>query len=132
MLCGYPPFYGQCGDDCGWERGENCSSCQEMLFSSIQDGFYEFPDGEWSAISEEAKDLIRHLLVRDPRQRYSAVEVLEHPWVSRPPAATPLATPRILTRYVYRGPKIWAVASSQKPFKAVLMRGYNISLCWEI
>ena len=99
MLCGYPPFYGQCGDDCGWERGENCSSCQEMLFTSIQDGFYEFPDSEWSAISEDAKDLIRHLLVRDPRKRYSALEVLEHPWVRCPPAATPLATPRILTRY---------------------------------
>lgn len=28
LLCGYPPFYGQCGRDCGWERGENCSACQ--------------------------------------------------------------------------------------------------------
>lgn len=98
MLCGYPPFYGQCGDDCGWERGENCSSCQEMLFTSIQDGFYEFPDSEWSTVSEDAKDLIRHLLVREPRKRYSAQEVLEHPWVRCPPASTPLATPRILVR----------------------------------
>ena len=100
MLCGYPPFYGQCGDDCGWERGENCSSCQEMLFTSIQDGFFEFPDSEWSTVSDDAKDLIRHLLVREPRKRYSAQEVLEHPWVRCPPAPTPLATPRILTRYV--------------------------------
>lgn len=101
MLCGYPPFYGQCGDDCGWEKGENCSACQEMLFTSIQDGFFEFPDSEWSTVSEDAKDLIRHLLVRDPRKRYSAQEVLEHPWVRYPPAATPLATPRILVRYVF-------------------------------
>lgn len=28
MLCGYPPFYGQCGEDCGWERGETCHNCQ--------------------------------------------------------------------------------------------------------
>ena len=28
MLCGYPPFYGQCGKDCGWERGEACPACQ--------------------------------------------------------------------------------------------------------
>lgn len=28
MLSGHPPFYGKCGTDCGWERGENCKSCQ--------------------------------------------------------------------------------------------------------
>lgn len=28
LLCGYAPFYGQCGRDCGWERGENCRGCQ--------------------------------------------------------------------------------------------------------
>lgn len=98
MLCGYPPFYGQCGSDCGWERGEMCNSCQEMLFTSIQDGFYEFPEAEWSPVSEDAKDLIRKLLVRDPSKRYSANNVLHHQWVANPPFATPLATPRVLTR----------------------------------
>ena len=28
MLSGHPPFYGKCGTDCGWEKGENCKSCQ--------------------------------------------------------------------------------------------------------
>ncbi|KAH9496813.1 MAP kinase-interacting serine/threonine-protein kinase 1 [Bulinus truncatus] len=98
MLCGYPPFYGQCGEECGWERGEACQDCQELLFNSIQDGVYEFPEPEWSCVSESAKDLIRHLLVRNPRKRYSAADVLKHPWVASPPAATPLATPHILTR----------------------------------
>lgn len=98
MLCGYPPFYGQCGSDCGWEKGEMCNNCQETLFTSIQDGFYEFPEAEWSNISQDAKDLIQKLLVRDPSKRYSAAEVLSHQWVVNPPAATPLATPRILTR----------------------------------
>ncbi|KAF6032319.1 MKNK1 [Bugula neritina] len=28
MLCGYPPFYAKCGDDCGWEVGEICTTCQ--------------------------------------------------------------------------------------------------------
>lgn len=98
MLCGYPPFYGQCGSDCGWERGEMCNACQEALFTTIQDGFYEFPEAEWFNVSDEAKDLIRHLLVREPRKRYCAMEVLDHPWITSPPAATPLATPRVLTR----------------------------------
>ncbi|XP_048764180.2 MAP kinase-interacting serine/threonine-protein kinase 1-like isoform X2 [Ostrea edulis] len=98
MLCGYPPFYGQCGEDCGWEKGEACQDCQDSLFNRIQDGIFDFPDNEWSDVSFEAKDLIRKLLVRDPRKRLSAVEVLHHPWVQTPPAPTPLATPRVLTR----------------------------------
>ena len=26
LLSGYPPFYGNCGMNCGWERGEACVS----------------------------------------------------------------------------------------------------------
>lgn len=81
LLCGYPPFYGNCGKDCGWERGDNCQQCQNQLFTSIQDGRYEFPDREWSSISEEAKDLIRSLLVKNAMGRISAAEVLKHPWL---------------------------------------------------
>ncbi|XP_064604575.1 MAP kinase-interacting serine/threonine-protein kinase 1-like [Liolophura sinensis] len=99
MLCGYPPFYGQCGEDCGWEKGEACEECQESLFNRIQDGIFEFPEGDWAVISEDAKDLIRHLLVRDPAMRYSAGDVLCHPWVANSPAATPLLTPRLLLRH---------------------------------
>ncbi len=44
MLCGYPPFYGKCGADCGWEHGEACNACQDLLFNSIQDGIYDFPE----------------------------------------------------------------------------------------
>jgi len=101
MLCGYPPFYGQCGEDCGWERGEACQDCQELLFTSIQDGLYEFPNVEWDMVSDGVKDLIRHLLVRNPRKRYTAEEVLNHPWVTQPASVTQLqqlATPQILTR----------------------------------
>lgn len=38
LLCGYPPFSGNCEQDCGWNRGENCSNCQKLLFESIQEG----------------------------------------------------------------------------------------------
>lgn len=38
LLCGYPPFSGNCEQDCGWNRGENCSKCQKLLFESIQEG----------------------------------------------------------------------------------------------
>lgn len=98
MLCGYPPFYAQCGRGCGWERGEACEACQDMLFEKIQEGSYEFADKYWSHISPDAKNLIAHMLVRDPKQRYSAEQVLAHPWVKDPVPATYLATPRILSR----------------------------------
>lgn len=52
-----------------------------MLFESIQEGKYEFPDKDWAHISFAAKDLISKLLVRDAKQRLSAAQVLQHPWV---------------------------------------------------
>lgn len=52
-----------------------------MLFESIQEGKYEFPDKDWAHISLAAKDLISRLLVRDAKQRLSAAQVLQHPWL---------------------------------------------------
>ncbi|XP_075145564.1 MAPK interacting serine/threonine Lk6 kinase isoform X2 [Haematobia irritans] len=81
LLCGYPPFSGNCEQDCGWNRGENCRRCQELLFESIQDGRFYFPDPDWTDVSDEAKDLIRGLLVKDAPKRLSAEAVLNHPWI---------------------------------------------------
>lgn len=64
----------------------------------IQDSEYEFPEEEWKCISEQAKDLIGHLLVKDPLMRYSAAEVLTHPWVSMESPQAQLATPQVLLR----------------------------------
>lgn len=96
LLCGYPPFYAICGRGCGWERGESCKVCQDMLFNKIQEGVFEFPQQEWHHISSNAKSLIEHMLVRDPMDRYSANDILQHPWVSGPAPPTSLDTPRIL------------------------------------
>lgn len=67
-----------------------------MLFESIQEGKYEFPEKDWAHISFAAKDLISKLLVRDAKQRLSAAQVLQHPWVQGvsepcwgPPASGP-------------------------------------------
>lgn len=60
-----------------------------MLFESIQEGKYEFPDKDWAHISFGAKDLISKLLVRDAKKRLSAAQVLEHPWVQGVSAAPP-------------------------------------------
>ncbi|XP_077440545.1 MAP kinase-interacting serine/threonine-protein kinase 2b isoform X2 [Vanacampus margaritifer] len=81
MLSGYPPFVGHCGGNCGWELGEPCHRCQNTLFESIQEAKYEFPDKDWAHIASSAKDLISRLLVRDAKNRLSASQVLQHPWV---------------------------------------------------
>lgn len=99
MLCGYPPFYGQCdSEDCGWTKGEICDECQDSLFQNIKRGYFDFPDDDWRNISDEAKDLICHLLVRNARHRYSIDDVLNHPWITKQSPNIPLITPSNLER----------------------------------
>ncbi|XP_037530671.1 MAP kinase-interacting serine/threonine-protein kinase 1 [Nematolebias whitei] len=98
LLSGSPPFTGHCGTNCGWDRGETCRACQSQLFESIQEGKYEFPDKDWAHITEEAKDLISKLLVRDSTLRLSAAQVLQHPWVQGNAPERGLPTPHVLQR----------------------------------
>lgn len=37
----------------------------------------------WSGISEKAKDFVKRLLVVEPRNRMTAQEAIEHPWLSK-------------------------------------------------
>lgn len=98
LLCGYAPFSGHCGSDCGWDRGETCTDCQERLFSSIKEGRLVFPDQHWAVISEEAKDLIQGLLVKDSEARLDANQVLSHPWILDEGNSNNLMTPTNLRR----------------------------------
>uniref|UniRef100_A0A4W6FAA1 non-specific serine/threonine protein kinase n=1 Tax=Lates calcarifer TaxID=8187 RepID=A0A4W6FAA1_LATCA len=69
LLCGFPPFRGSSDD-------------QEVLFDQILMGQLEFPLPYWDNVSETAKELIRSMLEVEVDQRYSALQVLEHPWVT--------------------------------------------------
>jgi serine/threonine protein kinase len=98
MLCGYPPFYGECSrDDCEWNNGLPCEDCQNELFHRIQRGKFEFPEDEWKNISSEATDLISRLLVKNVKRRLTANEVLKHPWIRSAPN-TKLSTPNNLVK----------------------------------
>jgi len=66
LLCGYPPFY---------------AKEQRELFTQILNAEYEFPEEDWSQISEDAKDFIRHLLVVDPDERMTATQALKDKWL---------------------------------------------------
>ena len=67
LLCGYPPFY-----------ADNAPA----LFKKIMDVKYDFDDPSWDDVSEEAKHLIRHLLVKNTDERYTAEQCRNHPWVA--------------------------------------------------
>jgi len=92
LLCGAPPFTGSCGDKCGWAEGGECEQCQLNLFCNIQKGKIEFHEEEWDNISDDAKDLIIKLLVKNAKARLSAKDVLSHPWL-RNGNRTNLTTP---------------------------------------
>jgi len=100
LLCGYAPFSGNCGFNCGWERGENCPDCQEMLFQNICEGQVMFPEEHWQNISLLARTLICELLTKDSSKRLTAEQLLEHPWTRGGSGNinTPLATPTNLRR----------------------------------
>ncbi|KAF5897279.1 serine/threonine-protein kinase DCLK2-like, partial [Clarias magur] len=68
LLCGFPPFRS--------ERNQ-----QEELFEQILRGRLEFPSPYWDTISASAKDLIGKMLQVNVSARYTAEEVLSHPWV---------------------------------------------------
>ena len=36
LLCGYPPFYGSCDEECQWPENLNCDGCQRRLFDNIK------------------------------------------------------------------------------------------------
>eukprot|EP00095_Tigriopus_kingsejongensis_P001549 maker-scaffold424_size175595-snap-gene-0.25 protein:Tk01549 transcript:maker-scaffold424_size175595-snap-gene-0.25-mRNA-1 annotation:"hypothetical protein DAPPUDRAFT_306600" len=99
LLCGYLPFAaGKCDQDCGWEKGEECSKCTRSLFDSICNGTLVFHEHYWSSISYEAQDLISRLLVRDASLRLDTKAILEHPFIVNGGSSAPLETPSMLRR----------------------------------
>nr|GMD69728.1 calcium-dependent protein kinase 17-like [Ipomoea batatas] len=66
LLCGVPPF---------WAESEN------GIFNAILRGHVDFSSDPWPAISPGAKDLVKKMLNSDHKQRLTALEVLNHPWI---------------------------------------------------
>ena len=64
LLSGKLPFVGRNDND---------------IFAKIKSLNYNMNDNIWKNISDEAKDLIKHMLVPE-KERFTAKEVLSHPW----------------------------------------------------
>uniref|UniRef100_A0A8D1W3Y1 MAP kinase-activated protein kinase 5 n=1 Tax=Sus scrofa TaxID=9823 RepID=A0A8D1W3Y1_PIG len=72
MLCGYPPFYSK----------HHSRTIPKDMRKKIMTGSFEFPEEEWSQISEMAKDVVRKLLKVKPEERLTIEGVLDHPWLN--------------------------------------------------
>ena len=64
FLSGDPPFNGP---------------SDSVIYGKIAKMKFTFPEKKWSSISNEAKDLINHMIVPE-KERYTAEQVLAHPW----------------------------------------------------
>ena len=65
MLSGEPAFNG---------------SSNNEIFNKIINEELKFPSAKWKQISEDAKDFIKCCLIKNPDQRTSAQDALNHPW----------------------------------------------------
>lgn len=66
LLSGRPPFQSK--------------SNRDILEKSAR-GDYSMEGKEWEGVSEEAKDLVRKMLIVDPEKRIKCEEILAHPWL---------------------------------------------------
>lgn len=66
LLSGVPPFWAET------EAG---------IFREILQGTLDFESEPWPSISDSAKELIKNMLNRDPNTRFTAHQVLCHPWI---------------------------------------------------
>lgn len=84
LLSGVPPFWAE---------------TEQGIFEQVLKGFLDFKSEPWPQISDSAKDLIRNMLNPNAAERYTAHQVLCHPWIQKDGVAPdrPL-DPAILSR----------------------------------
>uniref|UniRef100_A0A7S2QUA3 non-specific serine/threonine protein kinase n=1 Tax=Chlamydomonas chlamydogama TaxID=225041 RepID=A0A7S2QUA3_9CHLO len=73
LLSGVPPFYGE---------------TEEQIFQQVLKGKLDLSTGPWASISDPAKDCVRRMLVRDPKRRATAQQILQHDWMRENGVAT--------------------------------------------
>merc|ERR1712194_294979 len=56
---------------------------RKVMIDRIMRCDYTFAKDYWKPISSEAKDFIDHLLVLDPKVRYTAVKAQSHKWMHK-------------------------------------------------
>ena len=66
LVCGYPPFY---GDD------------QSEILAMVKRAAIDFPEEEWSNVSDDCRNLIQKMCSKDSAARPSCSELKMEPWL---------------------------------------------------
>ncbi|KAK1359208.1 Protein kinase domain-containing protein [Heracleum sosnowskyi] len=66
LLIGLLPFHG---------------SSVESVFEAVKNVNLDFKGDKWESISQPARDLLAHMLTRNVSSRFTADDVLSHPWI---------------------------------------------------
>ncbi|KAH7421072.1 hypothetical protein KP509_13G039200 [Ceratopteris richardii] len=66
LLCGSRPF---------WARTES------GIFKAVLKSDPTFDEQPWPSISDDGKDFVKRLLIKDRHRRMTAVQALSHPWI---------------------------------------------------
>ncbi|KAI4378125.1 hypothetical protein MLD38_015653 [Melastoma candidum] len=66
LLSNMPPFWGK---------------TKSQIFNAVRVADLQFPSNPWDCISASAKSLIKGMLCKDPCQRFTAKDVLDHSWM---------------------------------------------------
>ncbi|CAM9116176.1 unnamed protein product [Scytosiphon promiscuus] len=56
---------------------------KQKLVRAVEEGSYEFSGKRWNRVSGEARDFIRHMMVKKPSERYNAGQALQHAWIQK-------------------------------------------------
>ncbi|XP_010422291.1 PREDICTED: calcium-dependent protein kinase 31-like [Camelina sativa] len=66
LLCGKPPYVAE--------------TEEELLKEVLRDAI-DYKSKPWPSISVKAQHLVKKMLTKNPKERFSAADVLEHPWM---------------------------------------------------
>lgn len=53
---------------------------EQQLLAKVARADFAFPQREWEAVSDGARDVVRRALVAEPSARATLAELMEHPW----------------------------------------------------
>lgn len=54
---------------------------EDLMLDNIQNAKWDWVGPNWTRISPEAKDLIKNMMQKDPRKRFTIGQCLEHKWM---------------------------------------------------
>ena len=86
LLSGSPPFD---GDD------------ERSIYEAILHSPLDLKSEPWPKVSSSAKELLRKMLMRDPKRRFTVSQVMSHPWIKEKVGAADASSegiPEVLTR----------------------------------